>query len=325
MLTRKNIGAVTALLAIFAVMSAAQTNLPTSTTGSAPRSGKMVSTAHVNGETTSDTFAVYHNYRGAGPGEITVEGIEVAQSIQDLANSVPLVANKATIVRVYLSYESDHAITVRGQLSVRRVADGSVITVDSFDSLNLETSLNGQTQQKRGRLDQSLNFVLPPNASAAGTVKIYLSKVSEAASGSSLNCSSCITAAPIELKFIPVPPLRIKLIGLRYKLRDPNTGIVVDYAPTESNFAMIESWLRRAYPISQLISSRAIIPLPDFIPIDQLTCDNANALIAATRANDIRGGSADPRTHYYGVVSDAGGRNFMRGAPPFRMYRTLPQ
>lgn len=313
MLTRKNIGAIATLLAIFAATSVAQTIVPTSTTGGALRSGKMVSTAHANGETTSDTLAVYHNYQGAGPGEITVEGIEVAQSIQDLANSVPLIANKATIVRVYLSYESDHAITVRGQLSVRRVADGSVITVDSFGSLNLETSLNGQTQQKRGRLDQSLNFALPPNAIAAGAVKIFLSKVSEVASGSSLNCSNCSTVATGELKFVTVPPLRIKLIGLRYKLRDPNTGITVDYAPTERNFNMIESWLRRAYPISQLISSRAIIPVPDFIPIDQLTCDNANALIAATRANDIRGGSTDPRTHYYGVVPDAGGRNFMRG------------
>lgn len=32
-----------------------------------------------------------------------LDGIEVTQAVQDLAHSVPLIAGKATVVRVYLS------------------------------------------------------------------------------------------------------------------------------------------------------------------------------------------------------------------------------
>lgn len=314
MLTRKNIGTILALLALFASASTAQIINDMSLIRNGSGRGAIVSGAYGDNDAASSMKPVASNsFPGAGDGDITVEGIEVAQSVQDLNNSVPLVANKATMVRVYLSYESDQAITVNGKLSIRQLANGNVITVDAASTFNLAPTLNGQTQQKRGRLDQSLNFLLPPNSTTAGSVKILLSSISDAASGSALNCLNCATTAPVEVKFITVPPLRIKLIGLRYKMRDPGTGIVVDHAPSDNNFRMIESWLRRAYPISQIISSRAIIPVPDFIPVDQLTCDNANALIAATRVNDIRGNSTDPRTHYYGVVSDAGGRNFMRG------------
>ena len=40
------------------------------------------------------------------PGEFSVEALEVTQSVQDMAHSVPLVADKGTVVRAYLDYNA---------------------------------------------------------------------------------------------------------------------------------------------------------------------------------------------------------------------------
>ena len=37
------------------------------------------------------------------PATVTIDGIEVTQAIQNLAHGVPLIAGKATLVRVYLT------------------------------------------------------------------------------------------------------------------------------------------------------------------------------------------------------------------------------
>src|SRR5262249_8189112 len=47
--------------------------------------------------------------------EIRPEGIEITQAIQDLVQSVPLVALKTTVARVYLSTRSNVSINVRGE------------------------------------------------------------------------------------------------------------------------------------------------------------------------------------------------------------------
>ena len=51
----------------------------------------------------------------------------------------------------------------------------------------------------------------------------------------------------------------------------------------------------------------------DFVaPFNASTVDLANAQIAALRSREVSSG-VDPRTHYYGLVDDDSGRNFMRG------------
>ncbi len=62
----------------------------------------------------------------AGPAQVVVDGIEVTQAVQDHLNSVPLVAGKRTVVRVYLSYAAG-PVSVRGVLRVGRVALGAVV------------------------------------------------------------------------------------------------------------------------------------------------------------------------------------------------------
>jgi len=70
-----------------------------------------------------------------------------------------------------------------------------------------------------------------------------------------------------------------------------------------------ESWLKRAYPIAELVSERAILDGGDQgLTVDQLNCNNVNAVLSVIRVKDS---GIDPRTHYYGLVPDDVG--FMPG------------
>jgi hypothetical protein len=81
----------------------------------------------------------------------------------------------------------------------------------------------------------------------------------------------------------------------------------VAFAPSALDFQALVSWLRRAYPASQVISSQATVDATAAAPFG---CTDINAQLAAIRALDMSAGG-DPRTHYYGLVSDGG--FFMRG------------
>jgi hypothetical protein len=250
--------------------------------------------------------------RVSDPNQVSVEKIEVVQVIQDMNHSVPLIAGKTALVRFYLSYEADAPITVKGTLSLRKVGGGAAEDLASDKTLSIAPALNGQTLQKRKDISQSLNFVVPATKVTEGQFTLTLS-VNDATSGTSLSCPTCTPNPPFAVRFISVPPLRVRLIGLRYEKRDFATGIMESLAPNDADFDMAESWIRRAYPISQLISTRAIIPIPSstWRPTNDRACEYVNALLTRTRQGDIKGNSVHPLTHYYGIVPDGGG--FMRG------------
>jgi hypothetical protein len=250
--------------------------------------------------------------RAAAPLDVTVEKIEVIQVIQDIQNSVPLVAGKATLVRAYLSYEADSPITVTGTLTLKKVGGGPATEIASDKPLRIDPSLNGQTATKRKDINNSLNFLLPAVNVPAGQFTLTLS-IKNNSTGALVVCPSCSQNPAQTAEFISVPPLRVRLIGMRYNKRDFTTGLIESVAPTDEDFNMVESWIRRAYPISQLISTRSIIPVPSqtWRPTNDQACNYINALLSIIRKSDINGNSVDPRTRYYGLVADGGG--FMRG------------
>lgn len=245
---------------------------------------------------------------GPVPGEVSLDGLEVVQAVQDLKHSVPLVANKATVVRVYLSRPSGGAVKVRGEIALRRTPGGPAQNIPSLDTVQIKPEQNDQLQTKRGDLRLSLNFLLPAAWAAAGRVFVRLASLTNAATGAAVNCANCVT--DVEINFEPAPALRIHLVRLRYK----SGGVT--YVPTAQDMALIKSWLRRAYPVSEVVSSQVTVDADFGPPFDRNDgsndCDDANAQVSAIRNVDIDGG-ADRRTHYYGLIHDAGGINFMRG------------
>lgn len=236
------------------------------------------------------------------PGEVSLDGLEVTQVVQEVAHTVPLVADKATWVRAYLSYNSTTPLTVRGTLRVRRFPFFPAITVNSTNTVTINPAQNDQLRAKREDITLSLNFPLPAQVATSGRRRVDLQLVSNASTGAAVPCSDCGTS-PVQAQWLTSASLRLRIIGLRYSMGTPPQN----FAPQAIDFTLLNSWLRRAYPIAQLITSQTTVAsttTPAF------TCGNANAQLATIRNNDVNGGT-DARTHYYGLVSDGG--FFMRG------------
>ncbi|SRR5579862_916901 len=236
------------------------------------------------------------------PPWVTLDGIEVTQSVQDMSQSVPLVAGKTTVVRVYLSPQPNTSPTVTGTLSAVAAPGQPPVFIQPLNPVSLSSAMIGQLTQKREDVSLSLNFLIPATLTAAGSLTLQLTKVVDSA-GQSFRLEG--VASSIQVQFTKVAAMRVKIIGLRYSTGMPP----VSFAPAAIDYTLIRSWLQRAYPINDLIMTTTVVDSINVWPFD---CNAANTQITAIRNLDIDGG-ADHRTHYFGLVADGGGANFMRG------------
>lgn len=265
--------------------------------------GRPVSLRHQPGATAIEGVDL-------GNAFVQVDGIEVTQAIQTLAHTIELLAGKGTVARLYLSSRLTMPVTVRGTLRVAR--GGSTSFVPSSNSVLLDPADFGHTEAKRLDAARTLNFLLPAGATAVGSAELSLAGIEDAGSGAAQPFAPFGTLATAS--FVATPPLRITVIGFSYLFGSPPVTI----APGASDFNLIRSWLRRAYPVAEVIWAERIVavnagpcmppPTPETPPC--FGCGTVNAQLAAIRALDVAGG-VDARTHYYGLVHDGG--FFMRG------------
>jgi hypothetical protein len=258
--------------------------------------GREVVVTHASGSSVVESVATTACNVTSTP--LQVDGIEVTQAIQDLGHSIPLLARKRTVVRVYLSYYATPGITVRGRISIRRGPTDTPVTIASANTVVLDPAHAGNLPIKREDAARSLNFVLPSSHITMGPLSIRLVRIRNNATNSIVNfgCEHRPT-----VWFHRAAPIRVRVLGMRY------TQSGLTHTPSNLDFDLVESWLRRAMPTGRVNMSRAIVDATSSVPF---TCDSINAQLAAIRALDVAGGS-DARTHYYGLVSDGG--FFMRG------------
>jgi hypothetical protein len=234
---------------------------------------------------------------------VFLDGLEVTQEVQDLAHSVPLVAGKSTIVRAYLRY-APGPVEVRGELRLARTANGPWQAVGSLGPAQLDPSRTGgslaELRSRRADLNFSLNFRIPHDLTASGTLWLRMGPVRRT-TGTSL---PSLAGLPVHtVTFRQAVPLRMRLVRLRYAQGTPP----VTHEPSDIDVTLIESWLRRAYPIAQVELTTTTVtatPTPPFLAAQ------INAQLIALRAVDVSTGT-DARTHYYGMVANSG--FFMRG------------
>ena len=233
------------------------------------------------------------------PPKVLVDGIEATQSVQDLSQSIALVAGKRTVVRAYLSVESSVPLMVRGELTIVGTPH---TTVASVNTVNIDPAQNGQLRTKREDVRLSLNFVLPSDGTLVGSRQFKLSRVLQAASGTEVGISGTVTRT---VMFQSGPPLRVRVLGIRYG----NASSPTTFEPRQTDFDHIRSWLRRAYPVADVVFSSVFVASNNVWPF---SADQVNAQLAAMRRMDMSSGG-DERTHYFGLVFDADGAQFMRG------------
>ena len=237
------------------------------------------------------------------PLKLTCDGVEVTQAIQDMPGHVPLVAEKRTVVRIYLSATAASPVMVLGLLKVRRTAPtGAWTLVGATGPVTINPAENGQLRVKRESESKSLNFVIPAPLIAAGSIEVRLAVAYQTTPFRLLAPPS---SARRTATFVASPPLRVRILGIRYQGGNPPGPI----EPNPLDFALIRSWLERAYPVARVEWAQLIVNGPQPWPFDAAAM---NAFVRGIRTADVLGG-VDARTHYYGLVSDGDGSFFMRG------------
>jgi hypothetical protein len=175
----------------------------------------------------------------------------------------------------------------------------------------------------RNSLAASLNFIIPASFTAFGADTLTLATVTNALGGANVSCSNCSNTQSV--LFLSAAPLWLRIVPIQYT---DSIGSVI--TPRPIDFALLNSWLTRAYPISQLIAS-VNPPLAPALPLSTfftgtLGCNATDAQLAVLRVLEIAFTGIDPRTHYYGMAltdpSDPATPNggFMRGCSGIPSY-----
>ena len=237
----------------------------------------------------------------ASQSHCVLDAAEITQAVQDLHHSVTLIAGKTTVVRLYLRGTSGPAVSVRGAIAVRRSPAEPAGTLTSVNTITLDPARPHDLATCRGDAGLSLNFLLPARLTAEGPLSVTAVNVVDAVSGTPLPLTG--PAGPT-VWFKAGPPLRLRILGMRYPFGSPATV----RAPREKDYRALVSWLGRAYPVAEVISTRAVV---DAVAPPKFDPDDINAQLAALRSLDMSAGG-DQRTHYYGLVADSG--FYMRGA-----------
>jgi hypothetical protein len=248
----------------------------------------------------------------AGPdNHFTVTAIEVTQAVQDLNNSVTLIAGKQTWVRVYVHKTVDDAtIALKGSLSVNIKTTGIDVTSDAIVNVNAKTT----QQDQRRDATKSFNFLIPDAYTKPGTVRISLfGFIDPTGHNAYFNCTNCADVK-VDATFLATPPLRLRVVDMPYEFVPAAGATPQVSAPRAIDFALLNSWLGRAYPVPNVEISHTVVPYDQDNAIQtDLDCHVADARLDSLRASEISSG-VDDRTHYLGFV--ANGLMKMTGCSP---------
>ena len=229
---------------------------------------------------------------------VAITGVEVTQAIQDLDNSVPLVAGKQTVVRVHLKvFDGKGDVPgVHGYVYYPHSGYGPI-----FSPINAGGVMTARAGPDRGVLDHTLNFTIP-GAYATGSGLLFVRVLPPAG----------VTFSGIDelqesrwLNFGSVPAMRLRLVGMSYTVNG------ITYTPRNVDYANVQSWFRSAYPIGNLISSWTTATFTQTTSLP--TCCTVDQQLATIKALDIINKTATSDTRYYGLVFEGPPDNYFMG------------
>ncbi len=239
-----------------------------------------------------------------------VTGMEVTQGIQNLSNSVLLVKNKRTFVRLYVKSDGAAVAGVRAQLSSRL---GSLQPINSVG-----TMLTVRTTPSRNDINQSFLFELPWSWTQQNslTLNATLNPYKVPLEPNYGDNTTSVTAT-----FKPSPTLSAEFFRLNY------VSGGTSYQPRIfKDVLQTYSWILRAYPIGGAVGQNfkprlwdvaGATRLGNWVNQSSSDCSGKGNLCASYYTNGwlkyYRDHAWVPNTNdfYYGMISD--GAAFPRG------------
>ncbi len=201
-------------------------------------------------------------------------GMEVNQVTQDFQNSVPLVADKPTIVRVYLSLTGPTSSLGGISGAIIATRPGGVTLAPLLTSTNKITIDSSTDLIAKGRsFNATLNFVLPAGWIAPSRLHFQLSKLYIEGHETSLPCDGCRNldeiGGPRYVQFRPTKPLNLVLAPYIYERSTTNTP-TPDLIFTPMGALQ---WLNNVYPLPGNFPGWSGIRLLRYLPMRSTSHD----------------------------------------------------
>jgi len=182
---------------------------------------------------------------------IQVVGIEVTQSIQTLSNTIPLVADKTTVVRAFAEVpagESARRVAPRlvGERGGSALPGSPLVADNTGGTVLIEESVIA----RRGDLSSSINFILPASWTS-GSVTLRLD-----GGGTGLECLD--QAAPVmndcsaTIDFISVSSPEIRYVGIPYR---DSSGTLIE--PSSSQLDEQAFRMLSLFPVPSINASKS--------------------------------------------------------------------
>lgn len=225
------------------------------------------------------------------PGDLVLQGVEVIQAIQNTQNSVPLVAGKRTVLRIYANTSEMKQAMPNVKIAIRASSASNAVLSDSPKTYFATVPLSSS----RADYNSSINITLPPNW-LSGTVNLAIALDPDNTIGEINESNNSLTH---RVDFVEVPSLAIKLVPIRFH----NTKDGRTYpAPSKDK---VSDWIQRTYPISS-------IDLSWHVPYEftgDLTqpADFSRLLNEVTTLKSTEGAPASQV--YYGLIPTTDGAN----------------
>jgi plastocyanin len=225
--------------------------------------------------------------------DFEVMAIEVTQAIQDLDNSVPLVAGKRTFARVHVR---DVGTPGPALVTARLCGpDGCLWPSNPGGSILVLASPD------RGAINESFYFELPEEWLRGESLTIN-AEVNPAGPRHVAEFNISNNSLFLTRDVLATPPLKLVLVSVRYKVGSEW------YEASPDTPLAIRSYLGRVYPLSDLIVTERTVTHPDvWLGDSQVTPDaiSAWALVQQMRLADLLHGQK-PNVVYYGFMDDGG-------------------
>jgi hypothetical protein len=229
---------------------------------------------------------------------VSILKIQLAQSVQDETDSVPLIGGKPTIARVYIS-GSGAVMNIIGHLIVQDSSGKTLATLVPGGSLYVDPKI---TRDAMTSYESTLNFDFVDRITKPGPITLRMQDIIDANTGQRITCDNCDTFRTTKT-FKPTVTLHLRIVLFAYNYQGESV------LPLPNDVLYLKSWLARAYPVSDLQVSQQIFQIPE-VGFD-FTCNSANSFLAQLRQKDL---DMDARTHLLGLVSNRA--QLMRGCAP---------
>ena len=252
-----------------------------------------------NAQATVTVNSVNFIWRPPEP-DLEATGLEVTQAVQDLNNSVRLVAGKRTFVRFHV--RSTTPATFRSFAHLRAESASELYTLRPVNPGQL---IHVRPSPNREVTDHAFLFELPSSLTAAGTLTLTaeLNPHQDWRPRNPQESSYTNNSQAVTVRFEQTSPLHLVVYRVTYNTADGRTWAT----PLGHTLALV-SWLRAVYPVAAVSIRDRTLVFTDGLP----SCEEINSeLRSALRWDSFydfvgTGAKVAANAHYYALVDDRG-------------------